>query len=295
MTILLSAVLPVALIIIIGFIAGKNLDLNQATLSQISVYILAPALVADSLYRTTVSWRSAFQLLLGYALISLILYSFVVLISRLITAEKRDFQSFLAIALCPNNGNMGLPMVTFALGEAGLERAIIYMIGSSILLFIIAPAVLKGQGLSFGLRLTFKLPLVWAMLAGIGLHWLKVELPFNLGEGIRMLGMAAIPVALLILGIQLSSTHFEVKKQEVLAITMKLAVAPIIAYLVGKLLNLQGLDLQVLILQTAMPTAVNSLVMVKEFGGNALMVARAIIFSTVMSFISLPLIILLIE
>jgi predicted permease len=102
-------------------------------------------------------------------------------------------------------------------------------------------------------------------------------------------------VALLILGIQLSSTHFEVKKQEILAITMKLAIAPIIAYLVGKLLNLQGLDLQVLILQTAMPTAVNSLVMVKEFGGNALMVARAIIFSTVMSFISLPLIILLIE
>jgi predicted permease len=295
MTILLSAVLPVGLIIIIGFIAGRNLDLNQATLSQISVYILAPALVADSLYRTTVSWASAVQLLLGYSLISVILYLFVFIFCRLIKTEKKDFQSFLAITLCPNNGNMGLPMVTFALGEAGLERAIIYMIGSSILLFIIAPAVLKGQGFGWGLRLTFKLPLIWAMLAGIWLNWLKVELPFNLGEGMTMLGMAAIPIALLILGMQLATTHFEVKPQEILAVGIKLAIAPMIAYIVGKLLDLQGLDLQVLILQTAMPTAVNSLIMVKEFGGNALMVARAIILSTIMSFVSLPLIIWLID
>jgi predicted permease len=295
MTILLSAVLPVGFIIIIGFIAGRSLNLDQPTLSQISVYILAPALVADSLYRTTVSWESAAELLLGYALISLILYGLVVGFCLILAMEKSDRLSFLAITLCPNNGNMGLPVVTFALGEAGLERAIIYMIGSSILLFGIAPGMLKGDGLGLGLRLTLKLPLVWAMLAGITLHLFPIEIPFNLGKSLELLGIAAIPIALLILGMQLATTHFDIRRREILAAGVKLAIAPTIAYLVGKLLRLEGLDLQVLILQTAMPTAINSLIMVKEFGGNAPMVARTIILSTMMSFLSLPLIIWLIE
>jgi predicted permease len=209
--------------------------------------------------------------------------------------EKSDRLSFLAITLCPNNGNMGLPVVTFALGEAGLERAIIYMIGSSILLFGIAPGMLKGDGLGLGLRLTLKLPLVWAMLAGITLHLFPIEIPFNLGKSLELLGIAAIPIALLILGMQLATTHFDIRRREILAAGVKLAIAPTIAYLVGKLLRLEGLDLQVLILQTAMPTAINSLIMVKEFGGNAPMVARTIILSTMMSFLSLPLIIWLIE
>ncbi len=295
MTILLSAVLPVGLIMIIGFIAGRNLKLDQPTLSQISIYILAPALVANSLYRTTVSWKSATELLWGYALISLILYGLVVGFCLLLGVEKSDRQSFLAITMCPNNGNMGLPVVTFALGEAGLERAIIYMIGSSIFLFSIAPGMLKGDGLRLGLRLTLKLPLVWAMLAGVSLNLFQVELPFNLGKSIELLGMAAIPMALLILGMQLATTHFDIRKREILAAGVKLAIAPLIAYFVGRLLSLEGLDLQVLILQTAMPTAISSLIMVKEFGGNAPMVARTIILSTMMSFLSLPLVIWLIQ
>lgn len=291
MNLLLSAVLPVALIIIIGFVAGKKLKLDQTTLSQISVYILAPALVANSLYKTTVSWTSAIKLLFGYALISVFLYFFVLFFCHLIKIKKKDIQSFVAIILCPNNGNMGLPVVTFALGEAGLERGIIYMIGSSIFLFILAPAILKGEGFALGLRLIFKLPLIWAMFAGVLLNNLEIKLPFNLDESLKMLGTAAIPIALLILGLQLATTSFTIGKRELLAVGIKLAIAPFIAYLVGKLLNLQGLDLQVLILQTAMPTAINSLIMVKEFGGNDLIVGRAIILSTVMSFLSLPLII----
>ena len=68
----------------------------------------------------------------------------------------------------------------------------------------------------------------------------------------------------------------------------RLVCAPIIAYLVGRLLNLETLNLQILILQSAMPTAVNSFVIVSEFGGDKELVARAIVTSTLMSFITLP-------
>lgn len=115
MNVILSAILPVGLIIVIGFIAGITLQLDQLTLSQLSVYVLAPALVADSLYRTTVSSQSATELLLGYALLSLILYLLVFCVCYGLKIDKGDRQSLLAIILCPNNGNLGLPFATFAL------------------------------------------------------------------------------------------------------------------------------------------------------------------------------------
>lgn len=294
MNAILSAVLPVALIISIGYFAGRTLNLEELTLSQLSVYILAPALVADSLYRTTVSGQSIGKILIAYALISLILYIVVFLITKLFKISINERQSWLAIVLCPNNGNMGLPVVTFALGDQGLERAIIYMIGSSILLFGILPAMLKGEGIKEAIRLTWKLPLIWAMLLGIVLNLFQIELPFNLGKSLEWLGIAAIPIALIILGMQLASSKFQLGWQEIGGAMAKLAIAPLVAVGVGKTINLETIDLQVLILQTGMPTAVNSLIMVKEFGGNPLLVARTIILSTIMSFISLPIIIWLI-
>jgi predicted permease len=133
------------------------------------------------------------------------------------------------------------------------------------------------------------------MLFGVTLNLLDVNLPFNLGKSLEWLGMAAIPIALLILGMQLANSKFFFGWQEIGGALAKLAIAPLVAYGVGKIINLEIIDLQVLILQTAMPTAVNSLIMVTEFGGNAILVARTIIISTIISFISLPIVIWLIS
>ena len=290
MAALLPAILPVALIIIIGFIAGKTLNIQLQTLSQLSVYVLSPALISDSLYRTTLSPQSVRDLLLGVAIIALVMYFLVWGLSRFLNLSSLTYKSLVATTLHPNNGNMGLPFVDFALGAAGLERAIIYMIGSAIILFGFAPAILTGNSLGKSLYLTLKLPLIWAMLAGLTLRLLDIELPFKMGEAIHMLGRAAIPVALIILGIQLSSTRLTIAKYEFSSIILKLLIAPIIAFFVGKFLALQGLDLKVLILQSAMPTAVSTLILVSEFGGDAPRVARTIVATTMLSFITLPLI-----
>ncbi len=290
MTALLPAVIPVAFIIIIGLIAGKTLNLQSQTLSKLSIYILSPALISDSLYRTTLSTESILDLLLGVAIISVIMYLTVWGLSCFFKLSSTTSKTLIATTLHPNNGNMGLPFVDFALGAMGLERAIIYMIGSAIILFGVAPALLTGNSLKKSFLLTLKLPLIWAMLAGLTLRLLQIELPFKLGEAIHMLGRAAIPVALIILGMQLSITRFTVAKSELASTILKLLIAPIIALGVGKFLHLDGLNLQVLIIQSAMPTAVNTLVLVSEFGGDAPRVARTIVVTTLLSFITLPLV-----
>ena len=290
MTTLLPAVLPVGLIILIGFVVGRTLPLQPSTISQLALFVLSPALVIDSLYRTELSVASSGKLLMGFALTSSLIYGAVKLISKIFHLPPSLSTGLTATALFPNNGNMGLPVVTFALGTAGLERAIVYMIGSSFLMFCFGPAIIQGKGILQGLKLILRLPLLWAILCGVCLRLFSIKFPFELDKGIQQLGAAAIPIALILLGMQLSETRFQPGIQEFLSAIARLLVAPLIAYGVGKVLQLELINLQVLVLQSAMPTAVSSFVLVSEFGGDRELVAKAIVTSTLMSFITLPIV-----
>ena len=294
MTTLLPAVLPVGLIILIGFVVGRTLPLQRSTLSQLTLYVLSPALVVDSLYRTQLSLASSGKLLIGFALTSALIYILVWIVSKLFGFSSSLRKGITAIVIFPNNGNMGLPVVTFALGAAGLDRAIVCMLGSSFLMFCLGPAIIRGKGFIRGLKLTLKLPLIWAIIFGVGLRLLSVELPWELDGGIQRLGAAAIPIALIVLGIQLSETRFQPRATEFLVAIARLLIAPALSYGFGRLLQLETLDLQVLVLQSAMPTAVNSFIIVSEFGGDKDLVARAIVTSTLMSFVTLPMVLWLV-
>ena len=290
MTTLLPAVLPVGLIILIGFIVGRTLPLQRSTLSQLALYVLSPALVIDSLYRTELSLNSSIGLLIGFAITSVLIYLVVWAIGKLFKFPVTLTRGITAVVMFPNNGNMGLPVATFALGAAGLDRAIVYMIGSSFLMFCFGPAMIRGKGIVQGLKLTLKLPLIWSILFGLCLRWSSVEIPWQLDRGIQQLGAAAIPIALILLGMQLSENDFKPKIREIVTAIARLLIAPTVAYFIGRLLQLELLSLQVLVLQSAMPTAVNSFVIVSEFGGDKDLVARAIVTSTIMSFITLPIV-----
>lgn len=290
MTVILSAIIPVSFIIFLGYIAGRKLPLDRSSLALIAIYILSPALIAGNLYRATLSARSALGLIAGFLLTSLSLYLLVKLIGTTIKLSSESYRSLLASSLFPNAGNLGLPLITFSLGTAGLERAVIYLIISSIFIYSVCPALLQANHWQAGLKLTLKLPLLWSILAGLVLRSLSIQLPWRLDDSIEMLGNAAIPLALIILGIQLANTSLQLGKYELTAACLRLLAAPILAYGIGHLLHLETLDLQVLVLQSATPTAVNTVVLVTQFGGDASRVARTVVVSTLLSFITLPIV-----
>ncbi|MDJ1180528.1 AEC family transporter [Roseofilum sp. BLCC_M91] len=290
MNVILSALVPVTFIISIGMIAGRTLTLERSTLSQLAVYILTPALISSSLYQAQLSTDTTLGLIIGYLITSLLVYGVSQGISALLNLKSGVQKSFIATSMFANTGNMGLPFATFALGEAGLDRAIVCLIVSSLIIFSTGPALLQGGGLGESLRLIIKLPLIWAMVAGLLLRVFSIDLPLRLDDGLDLLGSAAIPIALVVLGIQLSTTTFRIGVYEAITAIIRLLVSPAIAYSVGRSLGLEVLDVQVLILQSAMPTAVNTVVLVTQFGGDASWAARTVVLSTVLSLVTLPLV-----
>ena len=290
MAVLISAVLPIALIALAGFGLGRIFDLDMPTLARLNIYAMVPALVLSSLAETTLQMESAIALLIAFVLNTLLLYLLALGLGYRLQLPTDERKSLIATTMFANVGNMGLPFVLFALGEAGLERAIVYLIGSSLMIASVFPVVLKGAGIRAGLWFTLKLPVFWAALLGIGVQAFGIDLPEAIARGISLLGNGVIPVALLTLGIQLSRTKLVFGRYELFGAFLRLIISPLLAYGIGRGLGLSGLDMQVLVVQAAMPVAVNSLIWVTELGGDTVRVARTIVLSTLLSFFTLPMV-----
>lgn len=291
---LLNTVLPVALVVFSGYLLGKRIPMDLTTLSRLTLYLLVPALIFDAMYQAEYSREGLVGLALGFTLTYLLLFLAITGMARLLGLSPEAAKSLLVCSLFPNSGNMGLSLVYFALGEEGLRRAVVYFILSSVVMFGLGPAFIRGGGLKEGLLFTLRLPLFYALLLGLLLKALGVSLPFRLDEGLRLMGQAAIPVLLLTLGMQMSQTRFQVGAFEGVASSLRLLMAPLLAYGVGFILGLPRLEHQVLVLQSATPMAVNAFLLTREFGGEALRVARSVVVSTFLAFLTIPLFLLLI-
>lgn len=255
MEILISAVLPIALVALIGFGVGRAFKLDMPTLSKVNIYGFLPALILTSLADNTLNLDRVLAIVVAFLVNTTLLFAIALIVSRALNASPNERKSLIATTVFANVGNMGLPFVLFALGDAGLERAIVYLVGSSLLVSTLFPIVLKGAGLKAGVNVTLRLPAFWAALMGIALQSLNGVLPVPLERGLTILGEGAIPLALVTLGIQLSRTPLGVGRYELLATGLRLLLSPLLAYGVGQGLGLTGLDLQVVVLQAAIGSA----------------------------------------
>ena len=300
MSVLISAVLPIALVALVGVWVGRTFEIDLKSLARLNIYALLPALVLTGLYDSTLALGSALGIVVGFILNCAVLYGVAYGLGKAFKLPVAQRKSLVATTLLANSGNIGLPFMLFALGEGGLERGIVYLIASAIFIASVGPVILKGQGLSAGINVTLRLPVFWATLIGVmfqgvirlGWDW---QVPTELDRALDLLSGAAIPVALLTLGIQLSRTKLSFGLYEFSAAGLRLLVSPLSAYLIGRSLQLQGLDLSVLVMQSAMPVAVNTLIWVTELGGDTVRVAKTIVLSTLLSLVTLPLILMLIN
>jgi predicted permease len=113
-------------------------------------------------------------------------------------------------------------------------------------------------------------------------------LPLPLERAITLLGQAAVPAMLVVLGLQLARVSIRGRwKPIALATAARLVVAPLIAFPLAALLGLSGITGQVVIVQASLPTAVISSVLAAEFGADAEFTAAVVFVSTLASIATL--------
>jgi predicted permease len=136
-----------------------------------------------------------------------------------------------------------------------------------------------------------RLPVLYASLLGFGMNRLQIPLYEGVDRAVELLGSAAIPMMLVMLGIQLRNTSLLKHQRGVFrASGIRLLVGPLLAVALTAALGITGLERNVLIMQAAMPTAVITSVLATEFDTAPHLVAAVIVTSTLLSMVTLSVI-----
>ncbi|MEM6432108.1 MAG: AEC family transporter [Deinococcota bacterium] len=295
-----NAVVPTFVLIVVGAVADRAFpNLNIETLTRLSVQVLIPALIFNALMNTSVSLAEASLLTLGYIIYLSALGVLSLLLGRGLNGNQR--RGMVVSSLFGNTGNMGLPVTLFAYGQAGFERAVILLVISLMLMFVLGPALLAGDAgnskasdILQRLKAALLLPPIWATAAGLTFNGLDWTLPVGLARGVELLADGTIAVMLLSLGMQTRrSWRWGADATAQRAGALRLAIGPVIAYAASLLLGLSMLDRNVLVLSAAMPTAVTMFVVAVEVGGDREGVARAVVVTTVGSILAISAVIML--
>jgi len=249
-------------------------------------------LVLDSLINSDVSGDEFGWIALTITLTVLILWWLGEGIARLLNLSQETRAAFLVSITSPNSANYGLPVILFALGEAGLARAALYVTVNSFLRSTFG-VYLSARGSIASpitaLRRVFSVPVIYAAAVGLILNLTGVLLPDPMIKAAHILGQGLVPASLVVLGSQIVDTfreHRKITQKPALAITVltRLIAAPLIAVLVSSLIGLEGLSQKVVVLETATPVAVMSLVLATEFDTDVPFAALSILVTTLVSF-----------
>jgi predicted permease len=148
-----------------------------------------------------------------------------------------------------------------------------------------------------------KMPQIYAALAGllaraVGLNLAGEghDLITALFRGVALMSDAALPLLLLLLGMQLAQgVAVEQRGLTTLAVVLRLLISPLLAYGLARLLGLSDLSMRVVVLEASMPTAVNMVLYSLEFDARPGFVAGVVVVSTVLSLATLALLLVLLR
>jgi predicted permease len=286
LSVLVDIVLPVFLIIGLGFVAARTLTIDAHTLSRVSLYVLAPALVYSKLVETTVTGTDLVHIVLFTVVGTLLLLALSWLVARLLHLNQSKESGFVLSSSFNNCGNYGLPLVLFAFGQEGLERALIYFVTSAFLVNTLAVFVAsRGKArVTTSLFNIFRLPMIYAIAVAFLVRLGNIAVPAVISQPIEMVGDATIPLMLLLLGVQLARSSLGRQIPLICTATVvKLAGAAVIGIALAAAMGLTGITRQTCIVEHATPTGVMTSILALEFGTEPELVTGVIFASTLAS------------
>ena len=285
---LIDVIVPVFFVIGIGYYLGKkNPEINTDFITTFAGNVGTPAMIFYTITTTGVT-LGVFTEYFIYALIIIGGFSIVGILFLLLL--KKDFISELPPLILPNTGNMGIPICLFAYGTAGLGVA--SAIASVIILLHFTLGVLLAKK-SFSLEILIKNMPIYAIIVSVIFLYFEWDVPGYLENTTFLLTYATIFLVLMSLGIALSRLKVVSWTHASILGAVRVILGPLIGFGLIKYLNLDGFAAGVLLIQSCMPSAVLTYLVGSMYSEKKVVdsVASVIVTSTIMSFVSIPIVV----
>ena len=285
---LIDVLFPVFFVIGVGYYLGKK-DPNFDTklITNFAGNIGTPAMIFYTITTTGITLDIFIEYFI-YALIIIGGFSLVGLLFLFIL--KKDVISELPPLILPNTGNMGIPICLFAYGTVGLGVA--SAISSVVILLHFTLGVLLAKK-NFSLEILIKNVPIYAILASIAFLYFKWDVPGYIENTTFLLTYTTIFLVLMSLGIALSRLKVVSWIHASILGAVRVIIGPIIGFSLIKFLNLNGFFAGVLLIQSAMPSAVLTYLVGSMYSERKVVdnIASVIVSSTLMSFITIPIVV----
>jgi malonate transporter and related proteins len=305
MAIVIAALLPVFLLIVLGFVLKRSLmrlETQWHGLERLTYYVLFPALLIQTLVKADLSSVPVAgvggALLLSALVMSLLCLGLKPLLSRLaidgpaftsIFQGATRWQTYVALAV---SGNL--------YGEIGLALASVAMVAIIPLVNVFSVAVLahyaspEKQSVRAIAMTVVRNPLIWACAIGLAINVTQVPLPRIWHEVADALGRSSLGIGLLVTGAGLHlEGMFRPSLAASVAVFLKLIGMPVLAIALALWFGLSGSNLAIVAACSAVPASSSAYVLARQMGGDAPLLAQIITLQTIFAAITMPVVIAL--
>ncbi len=285
---LLDVIIPFYVIIGIGYYIGKkNPRFDTTFITNFAAKIGSPAMIFYTLTTTGIT-LSLFAHYFFYALV--IIGGFSLIGIFILFLLKKDYISELPPLILPNTGNIGIPMCLFAYGTEGLGVA--SAIASVILLLHFTLNIFLAKK-TFSVDVLFKSMPFYSILVSVFFLYFEFNVPGFIENTTFLLTYATIFLVLMSLGIALNNLKVISWRDASILGATRVIIGPIIAFCLIKYLNLYGFAAGVLLIQSAMPSAILTYLVGSMYSKKKVVdnIASVIVTSTIMSAFTIPIVV----
>lgn len=272
---------------------GQDALTTRNALTGLVYYLFLPALVLLVLWQAQLG-VSSFKIAAVASLGILASLAVIAAFCHVCGMDGPTRGAVMLAAAFPNATYLGLPVLEATLGPSTRSIAIQYdLFASTPILLTLGIWIAAKYGSNASNAASFKgllkVPAVWAALLAIILNLLAVPIPMMLKTFLHTLSQGVIPLMLISLGLSLSMPREQLHQLRSVfpALAVKLFFMPVVVLIAARLLNMQGMPFQAVVLEGAMPSMVLGLVLSDRYGLNSPIYAAIVTLSTVASLFTL--------
>jgi len=296
LTIILTPMFTLFSMALVGFFLRRRkiLDHNSNSLiTGLTLNVAMPAAILTSVAGAPTAGDASY---LAYILLLSVLLFFLycaisVPVIWFLKPAKGDMGSLVSLAVFPNMGFVGFPILLALYGPQGMFYGVIMNLVSNLFALSVGVKFLAGSEAKMSLRLIFNVSMNASLLA-VGLFVLGIQIPPLLYTPLTHMGHMLTPLGMLLLG----SILGEVKDVKTLfsgwriyAVTgIRLLLVPVVTYLVASQFISDPILLGAVLVVSAVPAAIRTAMLSIHYGGNSELISQGIFLSAIFFIATLP-------
>ena len=278
---IITVILPTVFAIALGYLLSRWGRPDVGTLIDVAMFVTTPCLVLHSLYQNPIVIGDALR---GWGA-ALLLIAGTFAIAWLVFGIRRKGSSALYLPIMfQNTINIPLPIIYLGFGDQGVALTVLFFIPNLLLVYSLGIYMASGhKALRQGVGAVFRTPLIYAAILGLILNLTGAAVPEAVTNSLRFVGQAAVPLMLLVLGMNMGRFKFSQIGLTITASVIRMGGGFAVGLLAVWLLGMTGLPRAIVLFEAAMPSAVVTSVLCTKYGNKPELVSSIVLTTTLMA------------